>query len=312
MTTRRATHAGSWYASDGEELAGQLRAWLDAVEPSAGRARAVIAPHAGFAYSGPTAAYAYKHIDPEVVRRVFLLGPSHHVHLHGCALTGCASYETPLGRIAIDRATNGELAQAGFETMALDTDEAEHSLELHLPYIQAVMGSRSFQLVPVLVGSLAPADAERYGQLLAPYLADPQTVFVVSSDFCHWGSRFAFQPVDERYAQICEGIEALDRRAMDLIAEQDAVRPALFLHRACPPLRSCKLTPPLPQAGFHAYQRETRNTICGQHPISLLLHSLGASPQRHLLSWVKYAQSSKVTRNSDSSVSYASAVIELA
>mmetsp|Transcript_16608 Transcript_16608/g.42395 ORF Transcript_16608/g.42395 Transcript_16608/m.42395 type:complete len:288 (+) Transcript_16608:110-973(+) len=287
MTTRRATHAGSWYASDGEELAGQLRAWLDAVEPSAGRARAVIAPHAGFAYSGPTAAYAYKHIDPEVVRRVFLLGPSHHVHLHGCALTGCASYETPLGRIAIDRATNGELAQAGFETMALDTDEAEHSLELHLPYIQAVMGSRSFQLVPVLVGSLAPADAERYGQLLAPYLADPQTVFVVSSDFCHWGSRFAFQPVDERYAQICEGIEALDRRAMDLIAEQDA-------------------------AGFHAYQRETRNTICGQHPISLLLHSLGASPQRHLLSWVKYAQSSKVTRNSDSSVSYASAVIELA
>ncbi|KAJ1622826.1 MEMO1 family [Pavlovales sp. CCMP2436] len=273
MTTRRATHAGSWYASDGEELAGQLRAWLDAVEPSAGRARAVIAPHAGFAYSGPTAAYAYKHIDPEVVRRVFLLGPSHHVHLHGCALTGCASYETPLGRIAIDRATNGELAQAGFETMALDTDEAEHSLELHLPYIQAVMGSRSFQLVPVLVGSLAPADAERYGQLLAPYLADPQTVFVVSSDFIN--------------NYICEGIEALDRRAMDLIAEQDA-------------------------AGFHAYQRETRNTICGQHPISLLLHSLGASPQRHLLSWVKYAQSSKVTRNSDSSVSYASAVIELA
>jgi AmmeMemoRadiSam system protein B len=73
---------------------------------------------------------------------------------------------------------------------------------MHLPYIQAVMGSRPYQLVPVLVGSLAPADAERYGKALAPYLADPQSVFVVSSDFCHWGARFSYQPVDERYAQV--------------------------------------------------------------------------------------------------------------
>ncbi|KAG8468136.1 hypothetical protein KFE25_007188 [Diacronema lutheri] len=288
MATRKATHAGSWYTHRATELAQQLQGWLDAVEPSAGAARAVIAPHAGFSYSGPTAAYAYKHVQPATIRRVFVLGPSHHQYLRGCALTSCAWYETPLGRIAIDADTCADLRRSGlFESMALQTDEEEHSIEMHLPYVQAVMRARAYTLVPVLVGSLTPDECAQYGRVLAPHLADPACLFVVSSDFCHWGRRFNYRPIDERYAQICDGIEALDRRAMEFIANQDA-------------------------AGFHAYQKETRNTICGQNPILLLLHTLPLLSSPHSLVWVRYAQSSKVASREDSSVSYASAVVALA
>lgn len=286
MATRNASHAGSWYAADGAKLAAQLDGWLDAVEPRTGsRARALIAPHAGYDYSGPTAAHAYRHVDPSDVRRVFVLGPSHHVYLRGCALTACASYATPLGPIAIDSATTEALRETGlFETMALDTDEEEHSIELHLPFVQHVMRGRPYALVPILVGALAPADADALGRLLAPHLAAADALVVVSSDFCHWGARFEYAPVDPRYAHICDGIEALDRRAMDLIAAQDA-------------------------AGFRAYVDETRNTICGRHPIALLLGALPHCGVAHALTWVRYAQSSAVRRADQSSVSYASAVV---
>ena len=89
---RHPSHAGSWYSADGTALADELGAYLRAVPSSASthptRApRALIAPHAGYSYYGPAAAWAYKAVDPRVVRRVFLLGPSHHVFLKQCALT---------------------------------------------------------------------------------------------------------------------------------------------------------------------------------------------------------------------------------
>ena len=77
---RRATHAGSWYTSDGQELKSQLGGWLADVTVTCGDARAIIAPHAGYSYSGPTAAWAYRHVQCEGVKRVFLLGPSPKIH----------------------------------------------------------------------------------------------------------------------------------------------------------------------------------------------------------------------------------------
>ena len=103
MTARKATHAGSWYSSDRAELAGELAGWLSEAQATCGAARAIIAPHAGYSYSGPTAAWAYKHIDRSGIRRVFLLGPSHHVHMSRCALTTCTQYSTPLGPLPIDQ-----------------------------------------------------------------------------------------------------------------------------------------------------------------------------------------------------------------
>lgn len=153
MPTRAASHAGSWYSSNKTQLSKQLDDWLDAVPSSTKgigaqssqgaplqipcpRARAIIAPHAGYSYSGPPAAWAYKAIDWSNCRRVFLLGPSHHFYLTGCALSQCDQYATPLGNLKIDLEVVEELRGTGmFDDMELEDDEAEHSLEMHLPYI---------------------------------------------------------------------------------------------------------------------------------------------------------------------------------
>lgn len=288
--TRRATHAGSWYTSSAAELGSQLTGWLSETSITCGKARAIIAPHAGYSYSGPTAAWAYRHVDRSGIKRVFLLGPSHNLYSPKCLLSTCSAYATPLGSIPIDAAMCDELAETGlFDEMQLPVDEREHSLEMHLPYIQQVMGDTPYLLVPIMVGALSESAEARYGQLLAPYLADDANLFVISSDFCHWGDRFQYQYFDERHGpEIYQSIEALDRQGMALIEAQD-----------------CK--------GFAKYQRDLQNTICGRHPIAVLLQALAhCKSARHELKFVRYAQSSKCRTAADSSVSYASAVVTLA
>lgn len=153
---RAASHAGTWYAEQPDKLAGQLAGWLSEAAPSGAPVCALIAPHAGYSYSGATAAWAYKNVDRSRVRRVFVLGPSHSWYTPRCALSRCSSYATPLGDIPIDEAIYADLSASGlFERMALDVDEREHSIEMHLPFIAHVMGGTPFTLVPILVGALS-------------------------------------------------------------------------------------------------------------------------------------------------------------
>merc|ERR1740139_933699 len=108
--SRRATHAGSWYSNDRAELAGELAGWLSEAQVTCGAARAIIAPHAGYSYSGPTAAWAYKHINRIGIRRIFLLGPSHH------------EYSSPLGPLQVDLQASDTLRQTGlFDDMTRKT-----------------------------------------------------------------------------------------------------------------------------------------------------------------------------------------------
>ena len=101
---------------------------------------AIIQPHAGYTYSGETAAWAYRQISPATVKRIFILGPSHHVRLRKCALTICKKYQTPLYDLKIDSGVVAELdATKEFQWMDMKTDEDEHSIEMHLPYIAKVM-----------------------------------------------------------------------------------------------------------------------------------------------------------------------------
>jgi AmmeMemoRadiSam system protein B len=115
--------------------------------------------------------------------------------------------------------------------MSASVDEEEHSIEMHLPYVAAVMGTRPFTLVPILVGNLNAKREAAYGALLRPFLEDPANLFVVSSDFCHWGKRFQYTYTDPACAHIHEGIEALDR----------AVCSAFIIHRLLS-MRACKQT----------------------------------------------------------------------
>ncbi|KAG0049915.1 hypothetical protein BGZ83_005261 [Gryganskiella cystojenkinii] len=320
MSAREASHAGSWYSSNKKELNSQLTGWLAkaGTETTQGDAlpiqglRAVIAPHAGYSYSGPAAGYAYKCINPDDFKRVFILGPSHHVYLSGCALSKCESYETPLGDLIVDRTTTETLAQTGkFDQMSQEMDEDEHSLEMHLPYIYKVFEKKTIQVVPIVVGALNETTERLYGKLLAPYLDDPENLFVVSSDFCHWGTRFDYtyytdeygavtqslarsggkknyKPPSESGRKIFESIRELDHEGMEKIEQRD-------------------------HGAFCKYLSQTKNTVCGRHPIGVLLAAVAQLDRQrptHRIQFVHYAQSSGVVTTSDSSVSYASAFVQ--
>ncbi|XP_014237172.1 protein MEMO1 [Trichogramma pretiosum] len=288
--SRRASHSGSWYTDHTQELNKQLSDWLGAADLSHGPARAIISPHAGYSYCGACAAFAYRQISPIVVRKIFILGPSHHVRLAGCALTTASIYKTPLYNLKIDKQVIKDLMDTGyFEWMSMETDEDEHSIEMQLPYIAKVMEDYkdAFTVVPILVGSLTPDKEAMYGKLLAPYLEDPSTLFVISSDFCHWGQRFRYTYYDKSCGAIHKSIKNLDKMGMDLIEN---------------------LTP----SAFTDYLKKYGNTICGRHPISVLLQMIKSlkerdSNQRMNLKFLKYAQSSQCNNINDSSVSYASA-----
>ncbi|CAG9119945.1 unnamed protein product [Plutella xylostella] len=198
----------------GTELSRQLDMWLAKADLTHGPARAIIAPHAGYSYCGACAAFAYRQVSPVVVKRIFILGPSHHVRLGGCALSALDKYRTPLYDLTIDKQIYAELeATRQFEWMDVQTDEDEHSIEMMLPYIAKVMEEykSGFTIIPILVGSLTNEKQAKYGSILAPYLADPQNLFVISSDFCHWGARFRYQWRDQR-PHIHQSIEWLDKQ----------------------------------------------------------------------------------------------------
>jgi len=145
---RKASHCGSWYSDSVKELNRQLDGWLDAVSFTHGPARAIIAPHAGYRYCGSCAAHAYRQINPAIVKKVFILGPSHHVRLAGCALSTAAKYHTPFYDLVIDPIVYKELTSTGlFEWMNLETDEDEHSIEMHLPYIAKVFSKYIYFIV---------------------------------------------------------------------------------------------------------------------------------------------------------------------
>jgi len=285
MSIRRATHAGSWYTDDGRALNKQLGGWLDEVGSVPGTAKGIIVPHAGYRYSGPSAAYGYKTINPDTTKRIFVLGPSHHAYFTRCGLSRQAEYETPLQNLVVDRALTEALHHTGlFDYLEQDVEEAEHSLEMHLPYIAKIMGKREFTIIPIMVGSVSKEDEEKYGKLLAPYLLQEGTAFVISSDFCHWGKRFSYTPYNSELGPIHKSIEEMDKEGMHLIAAGDPV-------------------------AFVAYLKRTKNTICGRHPITVFMWALHYAKAEHNKDFVveptHYEQSSQCVNKNDSSVSYA-------
>jgi predicted class III extradiol MEMO1 family dioxygenase len=343
---RRAHHAGSWYEDDSQDLSDTLQSFLmeseeeqvednndddddneqtSSTEAGLGLPRGIIAPHAGFSYSGPTAAYAYRHLKEALMRgwsgTVVVLHPSHHVYLDGCAISGASVIETPICNLPVDKSLRSELLQTGeFSTMSQRIDEMEHSGEMQYPYIaqiytQVKSNSSSssrrntntisippIHILPIMVG--ATSQSKHFGHLLAPILSRSNIFTVISTDFCHWGSRFGYSPTKSpktqsqpqtqpqpqpqpSFCEIHEYIEWLDRQGMEKISLQDP-------------------------GAFAKYMKTYKNTICGKYPIGVYLNALHKQKESRceevVLQFVKYAQSSRVRSVSESSVSYASAV----
>ncbi|XP_054249970.1 protein MEMO1 isoform X4 [Indicator indicator] len=144
-----------------------------------------------------------------------------------------------------------------------------------------------FTIIPVLVGALSESKEQEFGKLFSKYLADPSNLFVVSSDFCHWGQRFRYSYYDESQGEIYRSIEHLDKMGMSIIEQLDPV-------------------------SFSNYLKKYHNTICGRHPIGVLLNAISELQKNGMnmsFSFLNYAQSSQCRNWQDSSVSYAAGAL---
>lgn len=201
--------AGQFYPGDAEKLKATVAMLLgETQEKDAPAPKALIVPHAGYVYSGPVAANAYAQLRPyrNRYKRVVLLGPSHRVPVNGLALSSADVYRMPTGDVPLDTATIADLDIPGLQIVD-EPHAGEHSLELHLPFLQAVLGE--FSIVPIVVGS---ASAELVAQVLEALWDGPETLIVVSSDLSHY---LSYDNAQARDAVTCKAIEQLDAAQLD-------------------------------------------------------------------------------------------------
>ena len=199
--------AGQFYPGNASELGGAIRTFFDEVEVPQGPApKAMIVPHAGYVYSGPIAATAYARLRPyhQQYKRVVLLGPCHQGAVSGLALSGADVFRTPLGDVPLDQIAIAGLAMP--EVSVVDASHKfEHSLEVHLPFLQSVIDP--FSLVPLVVGEATPS---MVAKVLDELWGGPETLIVVSSDLSHYLSYDAARLSDNLTCIAIENFQAYE------------------------------------------------------------------------------------------------------
>jgi len=199
---RQPAVAGAFYPGQGQALASTVASLLAAARTQADSQptapKALIVPHAGYIYSGATAALAYAQLATlrSVIRRVVLLGPVHRVPVRGLALPGAAAFATPLGEVEVDQAAVAALAPLPQVVVSPAAHALEHSLEVQLPFLQSVLDD--FKLLPLAVGDATPAEV---AQVLETLWGGPETLIVISSDLSHFLPYRAAQNIDEETVQ---------------------------------------------------------------------------------------------------------------
>lgn len=242
---RKSVLAGSWYPADSSQLQSMLLEYLDKaqtrpVEDQQNKVFALISPHAGYQFSGPVAAYGYKLLAGKNIRRVIILGTSHHAYFKGASIADAKAYETPLGKVYLDKEAVKELKENPLFQSYTEAHKKEHSVEIQLPFLQVTLNE--FTIVPLLIGRLDKEKAQSIAESLKK-LIDEETMIVVSSDFTHYGPNYQYIPFTDNVQQ---KIESLNMASFKAIESLDV--DSLINH---------KLT--------------TGDTICGFYPIMVLL-----------------------------------------
>lgn len=209
-TIRQPAVAGQFYPADAVELQKMLVSFV-AGTVNAGVPKMLIVPHAGYIYSGAVAGSAYAYLQqPNAIRRVVLLGPSHRVALRGMAVPSVDAFVTPLGAIRIDTVLRDTVATLP-GVMMHDTPHAqEHALEVQLPFLQMILGD-NFSLLPVVVGDAAP---ETVAAVLEAVWGGPETLIVISTDLSHYLPYASAQQVDKATSNMIETMQ------VDIVPEQ--------------------------------------------------------------------------------------------
>ncbi len=207
-TTRTTACAGRFYPSDPDELQSTVRAYLAGESATNRTPRALIAPHAGYVYSGAVAGEAYREVrNPEPpIERVVLAGPSHFVGFEGVAAPSHDRFETPLGEMSVDRDAIDTLEQDDCVHIDDEPHEREHALETHLPFIREAIGD--VPIVPLVTGDSDPDTLascfERWD--------DPGTLLAVSSDLSHY---LDYETAKEVDAETCRAIEQFQAKKLE-------------------------------------------------------------------------------------------------
>ncbi len=275
---RPAILAGSWYPASPDSLAAAVTAHLAAAaapDPDE-RPTAMVVPHAGYAYSGPVAGAGYGLLRGLSYDRVFILAPSHRAWLTMVSPSPFAAYRTPLGDVPVDRETADALADDPFFLPDAEADAVEHSVEIQLPFLQIVLGE-GLKVVPLLVPHLDADRRRGAAAALAPW-CDGRSLFIVSSDFTHYGESYGYVPFTDR---VPERLADLDAGAIELLLAGDA-------------------------DGLLDYGRRTGITMCGMEAAALLLSAplSGGGARR-----VAYARSGDRDGDYSLSVSYAALIL---
>jgi hypothetical protein len=196
--------AGMFYPADARELKASVARYLAAADSTGGVPKAIIAPHAGYIYSGPIAGTVYARLQPArgTIARVVLLGPSHRVGFRGLACSGADYFETPLGRVETDRAAIQSIRDLPQVCVNDAAHAQEHSLEVHLPFLQEVLGT--FRLVPLAVGE---ASAPEVGEVLERLWGGAETLIVISSDLSHYHDYATAQRLDRATSHAIESLD---------------------------------------------------------------------------------------------------------
>lgn len=287
---RRAYHCGSWYSKDKEKLAKSFQDLYDRSTSSPSNAKAAISPHAGYAYSLQTIIQVYGNVNFDNIKNVFILGPNHHIYNKGFLFPKVDRYETPFGFLEINKEIIADIMKNDPDDLynyidPLD-DEEEHSIEMQLPVLK-YLTMDNIRIIPIYVGCIGNniEAIKRFCEPLRKYFKDNSNLFIVSSDFCHYGIRFNFTKISKKYndTHIFKQIENMDIDGINIIGSHNA-------------------------AAFIEYLTKTHNTICGSNPIKILLMLLQEYPGNICTRLVDYRQSSPVIHLTDSSVSYAGIV----
>ncbi|OGV49069.1 MAG: hypothetical protein A2X49_05265 [Lentisphaerae bacterium GWF2_52_8] len=269
--------AGSWYSADRATLEAQLSGFLAKAEipKIEGDPIALILPHAGYQYSGQTAAYGLKTIEGHSYKRVIVLALSHRYPLaKKASLPDATHFSTPLGEVPLDTEFLEKLRPMPLFSGSSSIHCDEHSAQIEVPLLQMVL--KDFKLVPIIVGILDRESRRQMADILRS-MVDEKTLVVASSDFTHYGANYDYLPFRDN---IPAKLQELDKGAVDCIMNLNA-------------------------DSFRAYIGKTGDTICGVEPISLLLEMLPRDSKPKILD---YSSSGQLTNDYSNSVSYYSIV----
>ena len=202
---RQPAVAGQFYPGQAQQLQKAVDGYLSAAGDVAGPApKAIVAPHAGYMYSGPIAGTAYAHLAQANggVRRVILIGPAHWGPVYGLGASSDEAFASPLGQVPLDEEAREAILPLAQVQIADDAHRPEHSLEVHLPFLQSIF--TDFTLVPLVVGQAVPAEV---AEVLSLLWGGPETVVVISSDLSHFHDYQTAKMLDRETSDAIEALE---------------------------------------------------------------------------------------------------------